>query len=440
MRTIPSAAPDMAVSSPPTPKALIVEATAAAPGRKNQASDAFGQIMADPVTAGVLHSAWSGDPVILVPAPPGAGKTRLVALLAAALADRAGLRVGVAAQTREQAREIACRLALLTASAGLVWSSSARQPSLPVGVKLLLRNARFPGSGGGVLVATTARWHFFDPASMACDVMVVDEAWQCTHADMGALGAFAGQIVCVGDNGQIPPVVTGSTRRWQGNASGPHQPGPDALLAAYGDAVSVVTMRHTWRLGPETTALVQPVFYAALPFTSKRPPETLRFGREVLPEVEGITVPGIMGPGDPALAMTCARRVRHLLTGRLQTSAGERAVTSEDVIVACGHVGQAAAVRAHLADLSGVLVGTANAVQGMERAVSVVLHPLAGYREASGFGLDTGRLCVMLSRHRAHVTVIVDGNTPGVLAEQPTDGAAGLNVHRAVLDRLTKVA
>jgi hypothetical protein len=39
--------------------------------------------MDDPTTAGVLHSAWSGDPAVVVPSPPGAGKTRLVALLAA---------------------------------------------------------------------------------------------------------------------------------------------------------------------------------------------------------------------------------------------------------------------------------------------------------------------------------------------------------------------
>ena len=55
----------------------------------------------------MLHSAWSGDPAVVVPSPPGAGKTRLVALLAATLSDRARLRVGIAAQTRDQAVELA---------------------------------------------------------------------------------------------------------------------------------------------------------------------------------------------------------------------------------------------------------------------------------------------------------------------------------------------
>lgn len=71
--------------------------------------------------------------------------------------------------------------------------------------------------------------------------MVVDEAWQATYADLGALGAFAPQVVCVGDPGQIDPVVTGATRRWADTPTGPHLPAPVALLAAHHDAVSVVT-------------------------------------------------------------------------------------------------------------------------------------------------------------------------------------------------------
>lgn len=73
-------------------------------------------------------------------------------------------------------------------------------------------------------------------------------------------------------------------------------------------------------------------------------------------------------------------------------------------------------MRALLADLPDVLVGTTNAVQGSERAVAVVLHPLAGYREVTPFGTDPGRTCVMLSRHRAHMTLVTDTATPEVLA------------------------
>jgi MoxR-like ATPase len=77
-------------------------------------------IMDDPATAAVLHSTWSGDHALIVPSPPGAGKTRLVALLAVTLAERADLRVGIAAQTRDQALEIARRCGRLTGAARLM--------------------------------------------------------------------------------------------------------------------------------------------------------------------------------------------------------------------------------------------------------------------------------------------------------------------------------
>jgi hypothetical protein len=75
-----------------------------------------------------------------------------------------------------------------------------------------------------VLNATTARWTYADP--VGCDVMIVDEAWQATYADLSALGAFAPQVVCVADPGQIDPVVTGQTRRWANSPTGPHRPAP----------------------------------------------------------------------------------------------------------------------------------------------------------------------------------------------------------------------
>lgn len=429
MRTIPATVPTAAVPTPapttsptppPTPPAWRARA-----------------IMDNPSTAGVLHSAWSGDPAVVVPSPPGAGKTRLVALLAATLSDRAGLRVGIAAQTRDQATEIARRLGGLTGTARLIWSAKGNPPDLAGGAAVVAtgRAVRFPPSGGGVLVATTARWTYADPRTLGCDVMVVDEAWQATYADLGALGAFAPQVVCVGDPGQIAPVVTGQTRRWDHSPTGPHLPAPDALLAAHRDAVSVVTLRHTWRLGPATTRLIQPTFYPALPFTSKRPPENLTspYGQP-LPEVTHLPVTATSGSGDPTLTGTCADRARDLLTHTLDTPNGSRPLTPADVAVVCAHVSQAAAVRAMLADLPDLLVGTANQLQGMERHAAVVLHPLAGYRDPNAFGTDLGRACVMLSRHRAHLSVVTDAATPTVLAGSDADPTA--LTHRHLLDTL----
>jgi hypothetical protein len=78
-------------------------------------------------------------------------------------------------------------------------------------------------------------------------------------------------------------------------------------------------------------------------------------------------------------------------------------------------------VAARLADLPGLLIGTANQAPGLERDAVVVIHPLAGYRDTPAFGTDPGRLCVALSRHRAHATVVVDTYTDAVIRQARTD-------------------
>ena len=51
----------------------------------------------------------------------------------------------------------------------------------------------------------------------------------------------------------------------------------------------------------------------------------------------------------------------------------------------------------------------------------MVIHPLAGYREAPAFATDPGRLCVALSRHRAHATMVLDMDTETVLRQAQID-------------------
>lgn len=416
-----------------TPTATPSPQTAPTP----QPTTSADTIMSDPTTAGVLYSTWSGDPAVVVPSPPGAGKTRLVVLLAAALATRAGLRIGVAAQTRAQAAEVAARLDRLDATTRLVWPKNRDgAPKLTGSASRVIGSqARFPHEGGGVVVATTARWLNSNPDTIGCDVMIVDEAWQATYADVGALGAFAGQIVCVGDPGQIDPVVTGPTTRWADSPTAPNLPAPQALIAAHGDAVSVVTLQHTWRLGPETTALIQPAFYPDLPFTSKRPPEHITAHGNPLPEITHHATTTTAGPADPALITAVTDRARALIGTDLTTPDGTRAITPADLAVVVPHVAQAAAVRARLSDHPDVLIGTANSLQGMERPAAVALHPLAGYRDATTFGTDLGRACVMLSRHRAHLSLITDATTPHVLAH--ADQTPAVTAHRDLLDALT---
>ena len=115
-----------------------------------------------------------------------------------------------------------------------------------------------------------------------------------------------------------------------------------------------------------------------------------------------------------------------------------RQLTADDVAVITPHVEQASAVAARLSEYPGVLIGTANQAQGLEREAVVVIHPLAGDREAPAFATDPGRLCVALSRHRAHATIVLDVDTDTVLrhaqAEAPHDSV--LTLQRQILTSL----
>ncbi|MBV9544057.1 MAG: hypothetical protein JOY61_06740 [Chloroflexi bacterium] len=146
------------------------------------------------------------------------------------------------------------------------------------------------------------------------------------------------------------------------------------------------------------------------------------------------------GPGDPVLAETAAERIRELMDGGFVVDAdGQHApVHADDLAVISPHVEQASAIAARLADVPGVLIGTANHMHGLEREAVVVIHPLVGYREAPACATGLGRLCVALSRHRAYATVIVDADADLVLAhaqrEAPRD--ARLATQRHVLAAL----
>jgi hypothetical protein len=396
------------------------------------------------VLAAALFAAWSGDPAVVVASPPGAGKTRLVVHLAEQLHRRAGLVVAVAAQTRSQALDIAGRAATVGARVGLLGSRDSHRPQGLDPSAAYLAGAGQLGHWRGVVVATTARWLWTSERDFVADVCIVDEAWQMTYADLGGLGPLSAQVVLVGDPGQIAPVVTGDSRRWQTWAAGPQRPAPEALLAAYPDAVSRMQLPHTWRLGPATTNLVQSSFYRDLPFDSVRPPRQLLIGPTPLPELSVELVAPLGGPGDPSIAAAAAARVRQLVEGGVLVggTAAPRQLQPEDIGVITPHVEQASAIAARLADLSGTLIGTANQLQGLEREAVVVVHPLAGYREAPAFATDPGRLCVALSRHRAHATIIVDVETDRVLRNALLDDPhdAALAIQQRVLAELLETS
>lgn len=58
------------------------------------------------------------------------------------------------------------------------------------------------------------------------------------------------------------------------------------------------------------------------------------------------------------------------------------------------------------AELRECIIDTPERWQGLERKVFVAVHPLSGVTRPSDFDLETGRLCVMASRHKAGLIIV----------------------------------
>ncbi|GAA4492536.1 AAA family ATPase [Microbacterium panaciterrae] len=391
----------------------------------------------NPTLAQALFSVWSGDAAVVIDSPPGAGKTHLITVLAHQLQGRAGMTVAIAAQTRAQAVDVANRTAATGTPTVFLNDTDKTRPQ-GLDEQIPVTSAKHLRTGSGVIVATTARWLWTPKNRVAhFDALLIDEAYQLTFSDLGALGAMADQFVLVGDPGQISPVVTGSTRRWAHSPIGPQVPAPQALIAAHGDDVARLRLPRTWRFGPDTADLLAPL-YPDLPFTSARPLRHIAQDGIRLPEYRAIPVPATGGTADPRAIQTATDTIRALLTATLHTPDSTGILLPEDLALIVPHVEQAALAAAHLADLPDVFVGTINQAQGLQREAVVAVHPMLGHDTDEAFALDLGRLCVALSRHRSHVTVVTDQESPArlsaALQEHPGHGA--LAAQTTILDHL----
>ncbi|MFE0136555.1 hypothetical protein ACFWY6_34080 [Streptomyces sp. NPDC059037] len=83
-------------------------------------------------------------------------------------------------------------------------------------------------------------------------------------------------------------------------------------------------------------------------------------------------------------------------------------LTESRIAIGAARTIQADSVRSRLEKrgLTGITVDTANRLQGREFDVTLVWHPLSGRQDVSAFHLETGRLCVLLSRHRFACIVV----------------------------------
>ncbi|WP_411069306.1 AAA domain-containing protein [Streptomyces sp. cmx-4-25] len=392
------------------------------------------------ILADTLHGTSRG---VVVDSPPGAGKSTLVVRAALELAA-AGRPLMVVAQTNAQVDDLVLRLA-------------EKEPDLAVGRlhssdsdpydKALddLENVRKSAKAGDlaglpVVISTAAKWGHVknvEPWAHA----IVDEAYQMRSDALLAVAGLFERALFVGDPGQLDPFSVVGAEQWAGLTYDPSASAVSTLLA-HNPELPQHRLPVSWRLPASAAPLVSDAFYPYTPFRSGtgHGDRKLSFGvpsdgsgpDRVLDEAAEsgwglLELPARHTPRtDPEAVGAIALMVRRLLDrgGAAVSERAERPVplTPDRIAVGTAHRDQAAAVRAALADLgvAGVTVDTANRLQGREYDVTVVLHPLSGRPDATAFHLETGRLCVLASRHRHACVVVCRAGVTDLLDEHPS--------------------
>lgn len=384
-----------------------------------------------------------GHPGVVVDSPPGAGKSTLVVRAALHLVA-AGERLMVVAQTNEQVDDLIDRLATADDEVTIGRLSAAGyRPSERVSAH---RNVTVAAKAdalaeSSVTVATSAKWATLSEGWWPW--AIVDEAYQMRSDALLRIAARFGRALFVGDPGQLDPFSTVEVDRWTGLSWDPMLSAV-AVLLAHND-LPVHRLPVSWRLPASAAPLVSEAFYPFTGFRSgTRPGERrLEFGASgmgtsydraldeaadsgwalyELPARHTIRTDAEAVEAVGALALRLLQRGAVALSER-----GETPVGASRIAVGAAHRDQVAALRAVLSG-TGVTVDTANRLQGREYDVTIVLHPLSGRRDATDFHLQSGRLCVLTSRHRHACIVVARAGIPELLDAHPSSEPVHLNV------------
>ena len=377
----------------------------------------------------------------VVQAPPGSGKTYMLLAVVSELV-RKGKRVSLAAQTRRQADDIAHRWARDYGELPAVrlGSSGSQAPDdFPDSVPWITELAELP-HGPGLYISTTAKWTWVRNLE-PFDVLAIDEAWQMAWGDLMQCAKLSKKFFMIGDPGQIPPVVSVDVRRWATAPRPPHKPAPEVVMddPELRATALIGSLPACRRLPNESVKYVKPFYnfdFSAYAEPNERLLKVsndeadqqlvgiinmLNSGQPVL-----VTLPtpeeGLPPEVDIELTLRVEQFVRTLLMGRSQmvVAPGDkpRAVTVKDIGICATHRAMNGELRKALgADFSEVSIDTPERWQGLERPIMIVVHPLSNVTDPSDFDLETGRLCVMASRHQVGLIVITRDHVGASLEE-----------------------
>jgi hypothetical protein len=248
------------------------------------------------------------------------------------------------------------------------------------------------------------------------DALIIDESFQANAGRYFGIADLAPRHLCVGDQGQIHPFTTVEAgMQWRGLQEDPLQTAIDVLHTNHPSTPAhrfPITRRLDGR-GASIGKFFYPsdhVFGAAVADGVRQ----MNLIRAIASNArdraldEGLSLAAKNGwaylelPArqtlvcDPETAQMIVDLIARLFrrTPRLICERNSKGtdITRERVAIGVSHNDQKAMVRGLLerAGLSGVVVDTANKLQGLEFDVSVCWHPMAGLDEADEFHLEFG--------------------------------------------------
>lgn len=367
----------------------------------------------------------------VVKAPPGSGKSfNLLESLQAALDD--SLRIAIAAQTNNQVDDLCVRFCERFPQQKIIRFSSGsyeKPESMSDNVVIIQKSRDLP-SEPSIVVSTVAKLCLTEITD-TFDVLFIDEAWQMTWADFLAVRDVSDRYIMIGDPGQIPPTVTIEVDRWEVSPVAPHIPAPDVVIENPDlRAIATVLELETCRRLPADSVQLVNNFYDFFFDSFAQPGERFlrptaptssdsRIDRALLLLEKNSTIIYTHPTGDNGVPLETDTEIAELvadivhrmleLNCEISTSAQEthapRSLMPADIGIVSTHNLMNAAIESalprSLVESNGIRVTTPERWQGLERPVMIAVHPLSSVHSPSAFDLETGRLCVMASRHQS---------------------------------------
>jgi hypothetical protein len=381
-----------------------------------------------------------GEGAVTLSAVAGAGKSFFV-METVKECRRRGMRAAVAAPTNEQVFALVKSIAENDPDEPVAFipATDVELPAWAQRPNVTTFTPAHRASGQAVVVGTIDKLGSARnprrreiPAIGRFDALIMDESYQANAGRYFAIADIAPRHLCVGDSGQIHPFTTVETgMQWRGLSEDPLQTAVDVLHANH-PTTPAYRFPITRRLDARGAAIAKcfysedHVFGAAVADGVRQ----MKLSRAVAGNPrdraldEALALAAANGWGllelpacqtlvcDPEMAQVIIDFIVRL-RARSPRLTCERYPDGTDLLpqriaVGVSHNDQKAMLRTLLdgIGLRDVVVDTANKLQGREFDFAVCWHPMAGLDEADEFHLESGRMCVMCTRHR-HACVVV---------------------------------